>query len=269
MKEVFFVGAHSDVGGGSFPARNGKTAQLSNLSLKWMLKEALEHGLKLSPVVDSDPRFTPFRLDATTALSDRQSPVSRYVSSIIPKIDLKSPDAFALAVLYLANEPSLTAVNDALAPRSDALSFRIQHNNSAPASNSARVGLWIDRLGQRVETVGWRMLEYLPIAKRKWSPAESKFKLTFRYRPSHSFQGLHSLTQSSNRPGFASPRRIPVDAELHPSVLIRRTTPIDRFSSQGNNKNVPETSPYVPKAKSKEQGEAKGKESETDSPKSA
>jgi len=71
-----------------------------------MLKEALEHGLKLSPAVDSDPRFTPFRSDATTALSDRQSVVSRYVLSIVPKIDLKSPDAFALAVLYLANDLS-------------------------------------------------------------------------------------------------------------------------------------------------------------------
>lgn len=234
-----------------------------------MLKEALEHGLKLSPAVDSDPRFTPFRFDATSALSDRQSLVSRYVLSIVPKIDLKSPDAFALAVLYLANDPfSPTAIIDSRAPRSDALSFRIQHNSSKSASTSERVRLWVDRVEQRVETLGWRVLEYLPIAKRRWNPNESKFKLTFRYAQSLTLRKQLALTGfSRSSPGFATSRRIPLDAELHPSVLVRRNTPIDHFSTQGNNKNVPEVKPYVPKAKFEKRGEAKKKEIETDSSK--
>ncbi|GAA6016788.1 hypothetical protein JCM11491_001807 [Sporobolomyces phaffii] len=229
VQEVFFAGAHSDVGGGSFPASDGPA--LSNVSLKWMLKEALEHGLKLGPALDIDPRFSPFRAAAISALEDPHSVVARYVSTIVPHSSFRSAEAFALALLYLANDPfSPTSIADARAPRSDALSFNLDRDHhQAPHL--------IRRLSQRMETLGWRVLELLPVAKRRWSTSESRFKLTFR-------------------PGFSSARRIPSDAVLHESVLIRRTTPVDSFPP-GHDKSVPERVPYTPKAKEKVPGKGK------------
>lgn len=170
VKEVFFAGAH--FGGGSFPATDEPA--LSNISLKWMLKEALEQGLKLSSALDTDPRFSPFRAAAIRGLEDPESPVHVYVSSLLPHASPRSNEAFALGVLYLANDPfSPTSLSDARAPRSDALSFRINSNREGGSSFFAH-------LKQRIETLGWHVLEILPIAKRRWSTSESRFKLSFR-----------------------------------------------------------------------------------------
>ena len=46
MKEVWFAGVHSDIGGGYPPEQ----AQLALLAYRWMLGEALAVGLRLDPV---------------------------------------------------------------------------------------------------------------------------------------------------------------------------------------------------------------------------
>ena len=46
LKQVWFAGVHSDVGGGYAEAESG----LSKLALEWMLDEAEQHGLLLDPV---------------------------------------------------------------------------------------------------------------------------------------------------------------------------------------------------------------------------
>ncbi|CAL9738153.1 hypothetical protein MOSE0_N04478 [Monosporozyma servazzii] len=45
--EKWFPGDHSDVGGGVFATGNGQ--DISNLSLRWMIGEALKHGVKFKP----------------------------------------------------------------------------------------------------------------------------------------------------------------------------------------------------------------------------
>lgn len=45
--EKWFPGDHSDVGGGVFTTANGQ--DISNLSLRWMIGEALKHGVKFKP----------------------------------------------------------------------------------------------------------------------------------------------------------------------------------------------------------------------------
>jgi len=53
MKQVWFCGMHTDVGGG-YPEQ-----QLSDIALEWMVKQATAHGLKLYPEhkvrIDGDP----------------------------------------------------------------------------------------------------------------------------------------------------------------------------------------------------------------------
>jgi uncharacterized protein (DUF2235 family) len=46
IKQVWFAGVHSDVGGGYEDARSG----LSNIALEWMLLEAMGHGLEIEDV---------------------------------------------------------------------------------------------------------------------------------------------------------------------------------------------------------------------------
>ena len=45
--EKWFPGDHSDIGGGVFSTTNGQV--ISNLSLRWMLGEAIKHGVKFKP----------------------------------------------------------------------------------------------------------------------------------------------------------------------------------------------------------------------------
>ena len=53
MKQVWFAGVHSDMGGGSRP-KNGQL--LSDVPLAWMAGEAWKQGLALEPHLYSDPR---------------------------------------------------------------------------------------------------------------------------------------------------------------------------------------------------------------------
>ncbi|GAA5904162.1 hypothetical protein JCM6882_003965 [Rhodosporidiobolus microsporus] len=46
--QVFFAGSHYDVSGGEFVNRNTDRPSLSFLSLRWMIREALEQGLELT-----------------------------------------------------------------------------------------------------------------------------------------------------------------------------------------------------------------------------
>lgn len=66
---------------------------------------------------------------------------------------------------------------------------------------------------------------------------------------------------SHDRPGFSARRQIPADAVLHESVQIRQETPPHEFSP-GNNKNVPERIPYVPRVKYKDMEKIRRKDKE-------
>lgn len=59
LKQVWFAGVHTDIGGGY------EQAQLSDISLKWMLREATQHGLLIY-----EKSKTHFNLLATTSNSN-------------------------------------------------------------------------------------------------------------------------------------------------------------------------------------------------------
>lgn len=49
LKQVWFAGAHADIGGGAYPADKGSGVRSSDVPLAWMLKEASAQGLTLEP----------------------------------------------------------------------------------------------------------------------------------------------------------------------------------------------------------------------------
>ena len=66
MKQVWFVGSHSDVGGGHKADRDG--GQLSDIPLAWMMKEAKDAGLAFEPHLGKRLKPKP-----TAALHDSSS----------------------------------------------------------------------------------------------------------------------------------------------------------------------------------------------------
>ncbi|GAB4019796.1 DUF2235 domain-containing protein [Spirosoma koreense] len=57
MEQVWFAGAHSDVGGGYEP--DGQGRRLARVPLQWMIKRAKAHGLLLDSSVDPDALVLP------------------------------------------------------------------------------------------------------------------------------------------------------------------------------------------------------------------
>jgi uncharacterized protein (DUF2235 family) len=52
LKQVWFIGSHSDIGGSYKPDKNG--ALLSDIALKWMIQEATTAGLTLEPHISAN-----------------------------------------------------------------------------------------------------------------------------------------------------------------------------------------------------------------------
>ncbi|GAA6062895.1 hypothetical protein JCM10212_002117 [Sporobolomyces blumeae] len=233
IEELWFVGAHSDVGGGSSPGCAYAKAALSNISLKWMLREAVEKGLRLGPAFDHDPRFRPFYVEAQLGLEDRDSPIYAFVND---RLDNPARNvAFSLAVLYLATDQSTAAARaDALAARTDALSLATERPGPEKVHAGRRQQDGAKGSVARVlGTLGWKLVEVLPIAKRRWSARESKFKLYFS-------------------PGLSRPRRLPENATFQPSVEIRKSATRSEIAANATSKSVPEPrTGYQPRAQEK------------------
>lgn len=70
VREVWFAGVHSDVGGGYEPPRD----RLSRIPLRWMLREARQSGLLVDPAEEAA-----LQLDATV-LEDEQAPQNESLS---------------------------------------------------------------------------------------------------------------------------------------------------------------------------------------------
>lgn len=72
LREVWFAGVHSDVGGGYEPAKG----RLSRVPLRWMLREARTAGLLVNPTIERE-----LDLDATVA-ADEQAPQNESLSAL-------------------------------------------------------------------------------------------------------------------------------------------------------------------------------------------
>jgi len=90
VKEVWFAGAHSDVGGG-YPERE---SGLANICLVWMVSEAFDHGLRID-----DGKATDMGLRARSVNPGVYYPANEHSSlrgswwlaEVIPRMELQNP----------------------------------------------------------------------------------------------------------------------------------------------------------------------------------
>ncbi|GAA6032218.1 hypothetical protein JCM8097_007131 [Rhodosporidiobolus ruineniae] len=233
VKEVWFAGSHSDVGGGEFPYDGDATPSLSHPPLRWMLREAVEQGLSLDAArVEASPLFAPymhggrqlvraFRMGtAPTTLTDQGISMTK-AQDYLKQAEEKNPDVdpVAAASVYLSSL-ALQAPNDALAPRANHLSFRFE----APSSTFGFIAT-LRNLASRVRQCGiaswWWLLELSPTPKVVWD-ADGK------------------RTRWKIRANLGQSRLLPSSPFFHHSVRTRYDAPASALHGQGNNANYPE-----------------------------
>ena len=222
VRERWFVGDTRDCGGGRRePDLDGRPPpQLSDISLRWMLFEAFNHGLKVDrSALFASPVFTDF----------------------LPHVDaiggLRSETAGQ--VLRKGTESSERLTKDSLAPRHDHLSYSI---GSQPRISAWAVGA---RVARRLETVAFWCLEVLPMHRVVWNPATKKKRWTYAcvVLPLGSLGAV--LTRGCS-PHLGRGRVLAPDAILHESVKIRMNALASDFAPE-NGVGVRDTI-YTPKA---------------------
>ncbi|GAA5907287.1 T6SS phospholipase effector Tle1-like catalytic domain-containing protein [Sporobolomyces salmoneus] len=232
VKEVWFAGSHSNVGGGVFPYDGDVSPALSNLSLKWMLREAVQAGLQLDHhALSTSPIFSPFYTSAQRLLDRIQSgntteddeAVVQFIESCRSKS--KDIDELACGVVAIAAKPGLLATADALALRSDRLSLSIQASNTKGKGLTTKIKALIERITQRLVALGWWTLELSPTIKVTWDVDGATRRWRF----------------AANR---GRGRILPPNASLHYSVKTRLDAAKGDFSRYGNDENVPEGNAY-------------------------
>ncbi|GAA5955521.1 hypothetical protein JCM21900_000027, partial [Sporobolomyces salmonicolor] len=233
VKEIWFSGAHSNVGGGQFLFDGEAAPSLSNLSLRWMVREAVEHGFDLDfEAVRTNPLFAPFFSSAETVLkriaSGEMLSEDEGVVDYVRRVKRSNPrcnDVMA-AVAYLAAKPSAHATADALAPRADALSFCVQRNpEDATLGWGGKVKAWWMRTAHGIKALLWWLLEVSPTVKVVWD-AEGN---TRRW---------------SVRANVGRGRILPARPVFHYSVRTRLEAVGPHAFGPGNDENVPEGTRY-------------------------
>ncbi|GAA6049085.1 hypothetical protein JCM3770_003879 [Rhodotorula araucariae] len=171
VMEVWFSGAHSNVGGGDFPYDGDRAPNLSHLSLWWMLREAVEAGFELdSARVATSPLFAPFVDAARTALDARSDPaLSAFLRNA--KENNAELNELIAATVFLAARPSATATAAALAPRANHISFALAKRPAEEREKrgwKGRLADWWSRVQSRAMTAFWWFLELSPGLKVYW-----------------------------------------------------------------------------------------------------
>ncbi|KAL8277461.1 hypothetical protein RQP46_010183 [Phenoliferia psychrophenolica] len=230
--EVFFPGSHSDVGGGSSPTDNDVLPRLSHLSLRWMLHEASLHSLELDPhAVIHSPLYAPFVTDAAfhqlpsfhSPQEDNPSKPGKKKRPARPN-PRNSSKAFMDLLLSLGAAPSsATAILDARANRSDALSYSI-----GVPKDDGWTG-WMGRVVKRAVTTAWWILEVVPGMRIEWDVRGQAKKWAFGSHLGHG-------------------RLVPTPATFHPSIRTRMSTTSSSFAPPNGTGLVERDGKYVPNA---------------------
>lgn len=179
IQEVFFAGAHSNIGGGEFAYDYDAAPALSHLSLRWMLREAVAAGFLLdSTRVRESPVFATRRHGTEPFFADRREvplqetdenfdpgcpPLKEYLDNLASSYPHSNQEIAEL--VYNMADQSEWRHDAAYAPRGDALSFKIQKRDPEappPAKKHGRVHDWCSRQSQRCKAFFWWLFEDLP-----------------------------------------------------------------------------------------------------------
>ncbi|KAK4050277.1 hypothetical protein OIV83_003598 [Microbotryomycetes sp. JL201] len=227
-KEVWFSGAHSNIGGGQTATDGDRSPRLSHLPLRWMIREAVEQGLLLDiEVVENSPLFTPFLTRAQKMFDAQDEQLSRYLDKFGPSFHRKMDPALC-ALIFVSTLPGEENTKAARAPRGDRLSLHIALDPKAKRIT----GMW-SRIKQRLAALPWILMEWLPLKVIQWD---------VQGKPLHQGTVIHR----------GRGRTMPPNPVWHYSVRERMNATAADFIAQGqgqDNSSVPETVPYKPKAR--------------------
>ncbi|GAA5932959.1 hypothetical protein JCM3775_005276 [Rhodotorula graminis] len=235
VKEVWFAGAHSNVGGGEFAYDGGRTPALAHLSLRWMLREAVEAGFEVdSARLAENPLFAPFVDRARRTLGSASRGDDEALEAYLRRARDKNPslNEVIAATVFLAARPSPETTAAALSPRANHVSFALELR---PAEERKRRGIkgrladWWSRVGTRAMTAFWWLLEVSPTVKIFWDAEGNERRWSIR---------------SNNGRG----RHLPPSPSFHFSVKERLEARGAAAFGPGNNENYPEGGRYQIKA---------------------
>ncbi|CAE6404265.1 unnamed protein product [Rhizoctonia solani] len=179
VKEVWFAGCHSDVGGGN--ALDSQTHSLSNISLRWMVRECAIANIK---IVWNEPRLRQLRID----ISPERLQVSQAITTNAPILH-QIPTAPSYEEVFA---PQFTRfedrdeIMDARSQVHDSLTFKREWSN------------WLICLL-------WWVLELLPM--KQWTQGEEG-----------QWQGSHRINVGRSRSTASCTRKTPL---FHVSVLAK------------------------------------------------
>lgn len=203
VKEVWFAGSHSNVGGGEFAYDGDVSPSLSNLSFKWMVREAVEAGIQLDHhALSTSPVFAPFytsaqrvvdRIRANNTVDKDEAVVafvercrarhgSSFSSSSTTTTTNHEIDELACAVVFFAAQPGPLSTADALALRGDHLAvWSVQSSNTKARGISHKFKAFLKRVVARAIALGWWTLELSPTLKVTWDVDGDTRRWRFRF----------------------------------------------------------------------------------------
>lgn len=164
VKEIWFAGAHSNVGGGQTATDGDFAPRLSHLPLRWMIREAFDCGLQLDiAAVVASPLYAPWIPDVEALDLSTDQPVLDSKDPHFHPVPETTPQAFVAKLVHLATYPSPRLADEALAPRGDSLSLAIKLKPQGFFANLKKLP---SRIKQRTMTAAWWILESVPRALR-------------------------------------------------------------------------------------------------------
>lgn len=129
IREVWFAGAHADIGGG-WPLEAGEDTALSHIPLVWMVKEAQRAGLQF------DPKKV---LDLNCAENVNRRRESDRAMSVVPEIEVESPggESNAKESQYISGDDLMPPIPDG---HGHVLGPRLETVNGEPMPTVGQVG---------------------------------------------------------------------------------------------------------------------------------
>ncbi|GAA5866395.1 hypothetical protein JCM8547_000764 [Rhodosporidiobolus lusitaniae] len=200
VKEVYFAGSHSDVGGKKQVLEGHTESSLSYLSLRWMVREALAAGLVLDPhrILES-PIFKPFipTYDTFHYNPPLKQDVDRYVG-MVQELNGSTPfdvlRRFASTVFLAASPQSIEiAMPDVLAPVNDPLSFGLDNLSLSEKAGALRTRVKEQGLAGAANPLLWKSAEKLYKPQLLWSTEKRKNVLHLAHRNNGAGRTLPSL----------------------------------------------------------------------------
>ncbi|GAA6035701.1 hypothetical protein JCM8097_004978 [Rhodosporidiobolus ruineniae] len=241
IKEVWFVGSHSNVGGGQFDYDADSSPRLSHLPLLWMLREAMEQGLQLdADNVKSSPLFKKYFPVSSQAEETREANEAMpELSAFIASAKEKNPslDESVAKAVYLAScKESGDFRKDATAHRVDHLCCCVEKSEEPkkPSGSACKRRIWWLLEGSKRPQ---------PRTSKSGTTGQSKDKTT-----GDKLRVFFSSFSPSVKRNWGRGRQLPPQPSFHRSVEVRIKAPA-AFRSQRRCAATCGREAYVPAAR--------------------